>query len=277
MSPDFYHRLSLALDSVRRKTDFVPELALIAGTGIGPLLDEIRVDARISYADIEQFPLSTAPGHTGELVLGTLTGRPVVAMNGRFHAYEGWSNDDLVLPVYLMKALGADTVIVTNAAGGLNEHFSVGDVMLISDHVNLQGVYPLAGPNDERLGVRFPDLSQAYDQGLQQAALDSAESLGMDIQRGIYVAVHGPALETNAERRFCRLVGGDAVGMSTAIEVVAANHAGMRVLGFSAITNAATGSHDQQPDTVEQILKHAQHCAVTIRCLLVHMLENSHL
>lgn len=277
MTPDFPARLARVTASLRGHTDLRPDLAIIAGTGLGPMLDAITDAWRIPYRQIADFPHSTAPSHKGELVLGRLGGRQVVAMDGRFHAYEGWTADDIVLPVYAMAALGAKRLVVTNCAGGLNPDYPVPAVMLIEDHLNLTGLHPLAGPNDDRLGLRFPDLSRAYDPDLRAAALAAAARLGMDLQRGVYVGCHGPELETSAERRFMRAIGGDAVGMSTVLEVIAANHAGMRVLGLSAIANAATGGPEQAADTVESIVAATRQVAGRLQALVISMLDSGDL
>ncbi len=238
MSPEFSNRVNSAVASIRRQTEFVAEIALVTGTGLAGLLAEIEVETRIPYSEIEDFPVSTAPSHKGELVFGTLKGRKIIAQNGRFHLYEGWAGEDIILPVYVMRALGTSNYVVTNAAGALNADYQVRDVMLIDDHINFQGAHPLSGPNDDALGLRFPDMSRAYDPDLRKAAVRSAKELNLQIRNGIYAAIHGPEFETSAERRYLRMAGGDAVGMSTVLEVVAANHAGMRVLGFSAISNS---------------------------------------
>jgi purine-nucleoside phosphorylase len=269
MKPGFSQRVAQAATAIRAISDFRPDLALVTGTGLGPMLDQIEVTARIPYGDITGFPVSTAPGHAGELLLGTLSGRNVVAQNGRFHLYEGWSADDIVLPVYVMRALGAARYVVTNAAGGLNPDLRIGDAVLITDQINMTGLHPLSGPNDDALGPRFPDMSRAYDPDLQRAALKTRA-----LPTGIYAAIHGPEFETSAERRFLRAAGGDLVGMSTALEVIAANHAGMQVLGFSVVTNSATGGPDQQPDTLEEVLENAATGAREIRAVLLEMLES---
>lgn len=277
MTPDFYDKVQRAVASIRSRSGLVPEVAIIAGTGLGPMLDDIEIDADIAYGEIDEFPVSTAPSHAGRMIIGRLHGHAVIALSGRFHAYEGWSNDELVLPVYTLHQLGAGRLIVTNASGGLNPDLAVPSIMLIEDHISLLGVYPLTGPNDDRLGVRFPDLSQAYDKEMRAAAVQTADELGLPLERGIYVACHGPALETSAERRFCRLIGGDVVGMSTVLEVVAANHVGMRVLGFSVVGNAATGGDDQQPDTLEDILASVHRVAGDLRGLIAEMLRGKRL
>ncbi|MCF6322586.1 MAG: purine-nucleoside phosphorylase, partial [Rhizobiaceae bacterium] len=253
---------------------FNQHIALVTGTGLAHLLDDIQVETRIEYSEITGFPVSTAPSHKGELVFGTIAGKPVIAQNGRFHLYEGWNSDDIVLPVYVLAALGVKNYVVTNAAGALNENYQVADIMLIKDHLNFMGCHPLAGINDETLGPRFPDMSRAYHPTLLKAARTSAEKLGLPLRHGIYTAVHGPQFETSAERRFLISAGGDAVGMSSVPEVIAANHAGMKVLGFSAITNKATGDENQQPDTLEEVLENADKAATNIRAIILEMIKN---
>lgn len=277
MTPGFPDRLARVTRAIAERCDLRCEVGLVAGTGLGPLLDEIERAVRIPYSEIAEFPVSTAPGHAGELVMGHLCGRPVAALSGRFHAYEGSAPDDIVLPVYALRGLGAERFVVTNAAGGLNPDFAVPSIMLIEDQINMTGLHPLAGPNNPSLGLRFPDLSRAFDPGLAAAARGAAERLGIGLERGVYVGGHGPELETSAERRFMRLAGGDAVGMSTVLEVIAACHAGMKVLGFSAIANSATGGPDQQPDTIEEILEVTARIAGDIRRLVCDMLDRGDL
>lgn len=274
MKLDFSQRVDTAVGSIRGLTDFKPDIALVTGTGLASLLDEIEVEIIIPYSQISEFPVSTAPSHKGELILGRIGDTKIAAQNGRFHLYEGWESDDIVLPVYVLRALGASTYIVTNAAGALNDKYAVTDIMVIKDHLNFMGVHPLTGPNDEKLGPRFPDMSRTYCPGLLKAANDAADSLGINLQNGIYASAHGPEFETSAERRFLIMAGGDAVGMSTVPEVIAANHCGMSVLGFSAITNAASGGEDQQPDTQEEVIENANIAATKLRKLIIAMMTN---
>lgn len=248
------------------------EIAIMLGSGLGHLADAVEDATIIPYAEIEGFPVSTAPSHKGQLVLGTLYGRRVAVMQGRLHLYEGWSARDIALAVYLLNRLGGKTLVVTNAAGGLNADYKAGEVMLIEDHLNFTGFNPLVGPNDDEIGLRFPDMSRAYDPGLLKLANAAAERADEGMHQGVYVGITGPSLETSAERRFLRASGGDAVGMSTVTEVIAAVHAGMRVVGLSAITNAATGGPDQQPDTVEDVLAHAAICGKKIDAILKELL-----
>ena len=231
-----------AANFLSAQTPQVPRVALILGTGLGGLADRIAAPTLISYADIPRFPRSTVAGHAGRLVLGTLEGVPVAAMQGRFHLYEGYTPQQVVLPVRALRLLGADLLIVTNAAGGLNPAYDAGDLMLLADHIGLPtmaGLNPLRGPNDEALGLRFPAMTGAYDAELRAHAHAAAGALGIPLREGIYAMVAGPNYETPAELRFLRQIGADAVGMSTVPEVIAARHTGMRVLALSCVTNVA--------------------------------------
>jgi len=230
-----------------------PAAAIVLGTGLGRLAAEIDTAAVIAYGDIPGFPLSTVESHAGRLLCGTLGGKTVIAMQGRFHRYEGYSLREVTFPVRVLRALGAETLIVSNASGGLHPLWSAGDLMLIADHVNLIGDSPLVGANDDRLGPRFPDLSAAYDQVLRALARRVARDTGVVLREGVYAAVVGPNLETRAEYRFLRAIGADAVGMSTVPEVLVAVHAGMRVLGLSIITDMCLPDA-LEPATVERII-----------------------
>jgi purine-nucleoside phosphorylase len=254
MTADLEPRLAEAIAYVRGQTPLQPEVAIILGSGLGVLADEIEDAVRIPYAAIPHFPVSTVAGHAGMLVLGTLAGHRVAAMQGRIHLYEGRTPQELALPVRVLRALGAGALLVTNAAGGLNPAFPAGAFMLIRDHIflpGMAGLHPLIGPNDERIGPRFPPLAGAYDPDLRLMAIAVATRLKVALHEGVYVMVTGPSYETGAELTMLRAWGADAVGMSTAPEVVVARHAGMRVLGISCITNAAI------PGTEEQI-NHAE-------------------
>ena len=242
-----------AVASIESRTDRRCDIALVLGSGLGPVADELGDAFGIRYADIGGFPKATTAGHAGRLLLGTWRGQRVAVLQGRMHLYEGWGPADVVLPVRVLRRLGATQMIVTNAAGALNPDFRPGQIMLIEDHLNFTGTDPLIGPNDDGFGLRFPDMSRAYDPALRHLAKTVFKEQGLDLRTGIYAGVTGPALETSAERRFYRMAGADAIGMSTVLEVIAAVHAGMRVLGFSAITNMATGDADQQPDTIEEV------------------------
>jgi purine-nucleoside phosphorylase len=250
--------IAAARDYILERTQIRPQIAIILGSGLGALADEVQVDAAFPYSEIPGFPVSTVSGHAGRLALGTLRGKRVVVMQGRFHYYEGYPMQRIIFPIRVMRALGAGTLIVTNAAGGLNPDFDAGEVMLITDHINTMGANPLIGPNDEEIGPRFPDMTHAYDPDLRALALDVAAREGVALRQGVYVATSGPTYETPAERRYLRLIGGDAVGMSTVPDVIAAYHAGMHILGLSAITNKATGDADQQPDSHEEVLAMAK-------------------
>ena len=232
-----YDRMQAAAEVVRGRSALTPEVALILGTGLGGLAREIAVEAEVPYAEIPGFPLSTVESHAGRLLLGRLAGRPVVAMQGRFHRYEGYDLQQVTFPVRVMHALGARTLIVSNACGGMHPLWAPGDLVLLSDHINLLGDNPLVGPNDERLGPRFPDMSAPYDAELRALARAAALELGIVLREGVYAAVPGPNLETRAEYRMLRAIGADVVGMSTVPEVIVANHQGMRTAGISIITD----------------------------------------
>ena len=251
-------KITAARDYIQARTQIRPQIAIILGSGLGALADDVQVDAVFPYEEIPYFPVSTVAGHAGQLVLGTLAGKKVVVMQGRFHYYEGYPMSLIIFPVRVMHALGVNSMIVTNAAGGLNPDFDPGDVMLITDHINTIGDNALIGPNEDEIGPRFPDMTHAYAPDLRALALNVAKREGVPLRQGVYVATSGPTYETPAERRYLRVIGGDAVGMSTVPEVTAANHAGLRVLGLSAITNKATGDSDQQPDSHAKVLAMAK-------------------
>lgn len=222
-----------------------PEVGLILGSGLGVLAEEIQSPITITYTDIPGFPTSTVSGHKGQLVFGELQGQQVVAMQGRFHFYEGYSLQTVTFPVRVLKQLGVTTLMVTNASGGVNDQFSAGDLMLIEDHINWLHGNPLIGPNPQEIGPRFPDMSAAYHKDLIHTAEEAASEMNISLQKGVYLATSGPSYETPAEVRMMREMGADAVGMSTVPEVIAANHAGMQVLGISCISNLAAGILDQ--------------------------------
>ena len=242
-----------AASVVRRAFSARPDVAIVLGTGLGRLAAEIENQVVVEYADIPGFPLSTVESHAGRLLCGTLAGKTVVAMQGRFHRYEGYSLAQVTFPIRVLRELGASVLVVSNACGGMHPLWSTGDLMLIADHINLLGDSPLIGPNDDRLGPRFPDLSAAYDSGLRALARGVAREKGVTLREGVYVAVAGPNLETRAEYRFLRMIGADVVGMSTVPEVLVAVHAGMRVLGLSIITDMCLPDA-LEPATVERIL-----------------------
>lgn len=253
------HMIEKAADVLRQRMPAPPAIGLILGSGLGVLAEEIEEAVRIPYEEIPGFPVSTVEGHAGRLVCGRLEGAAVVAMQGRFHYYEGYSLREVTFPVRVMKALGVRQLIVTNAAGGVNKQFRPGDLMIISDHINLLGTNPLIGPNDPELGPRFPDMTEAYSRRLRQLAKETAARLGVRVHEGVYVANTGPSYETPAEIRMIRTLGGDAVGMSTVPEVIVARHGGMEVLGISCISNMAAGMsdaplhHDEVVETAERV------------------------
>lgn len=234
---DLQSKISEAKDFIASKSKIKPKIGIILGTGLGALAKEIKVESSIPYKDIPHFPVSTVYGHEGKLVLGSLGGKKVTAMQGRFHYYEGYSLQEVTFPVRVMKAMGADTLVVSNACGGMNPLFSRGDIMVMEDHINLFGDNPLRGPNDDSLGPRFPDMSEPYSRELIGLAEQVALEAGIKLQKGVYVGVQGPNLETRAEYRFLRGIGADVVGMSTVPETIVAVHSGMRVLGLSVVTD----------------------------------------
>jgi purine-nucleoside phosphorylase len=246
-------RIEAAAQFVRHRFSAPIDAAIILGTGLGALAEEIEVQHVIDYRELPNFPLSTVESHSGRLLCGTLSGKTVIAMQGRFHRYEGYSLQQVTFPVRVLRALGAQTLIVSNACGGMHPLWAPGDLMLIADHINLLGDNPLIGPNDEAMGPRFPDMSEPYDAGLRALARDVALADGITLREGVYVAVQGPNLETRAEYRFLRAMGADVVGMSTVPEVIVARHGGMRVLGLSIITDQCLPDA-LEPATVEHII-----------------------
>lgn len=246
-----YKKLMTCVESVRKKTGFKPEVGLILGSGLGDYADGITVDTVVDYTDIEGFPVSTVAGHKGRFVFGYVGEIPVVIMQGRVHYYEGYAMSDVVLPTRLMGMLGVKKILLTNAAGGVNEKFKPGDFMMITDHITTGVPSPLIGPNIDELGCRFPDMSEVYSRRLQGVIRNAAEKCGIGIQKGVYVQFTGPNYETPAEIRMCRMWGGDAVGMSTACEAMAARHMGLEVCGISCITNLAAGVSDVKLDHKE--------------------------
>lgn len=226
---------------LRSRLPYLPEVGLVLGSGLGPLAEQLQDPVIISYAEIPHFRISTAPDHAGRLVCGVLAGRRVACMQGRLHGYEGYAPDEIAYPVYVMRALGVRALILTNASGGINTGFSVGDFMLIEDQINLTGKSPLTGPNDDQLGTRFPDMTFAYAPALRDKAQAAADACGLTLRRGVYCGVNGPQFETPAEIRAFRTLGADAVGMSTVFEVIAAAHCGLPVVAVAMITNMAAG------------------------------------
>ncbi|WP_152398318.1 purine-nucleoside phosphorylase [Paenibacillus cellulositrophicus] len=259
MSTTQLKQIQEAAAFIQSKGGVQPEVGLILGSGLGILADLIQDSISIAYEDIPHFPVSTVEGHAGELLLGTIEGRSVVLMKGRFHMYEGYGPEVTAFPVRVMKELGVKSLLVTNAAGGINTAFEPGDLMVLTDHLNMTGRNPLIGANDPALGVRFPDMSEAYSRRLRQLLKETAASKNIPIREGVYAGLLGPTYETPAEIRMLRTLGADAVGMSTVSETIVARHAGLEVLGISCISNMAAGildqplSHEEVMETTERV------------------------
>src|SRR5690625_2500522 len=252
------NQIEESANAILERIDNKPEIGLILGSGLGELAEEINHPVVIPYEEIPGFPVSTVKGHAGQLVIGELNGREVVAMQGRFHYYEGYHLDQVTFPVRVMKAIGAESLVVTNAAGGINTAFEPGDLMLITDHINFTGTNPLMGPNDDEMGPRFTDMSVAYDKEYRKIIQSVAAEQSLDLKEGVYIGFTGPTYETPAEVRMARTLGGDAVGMSTVPEVIVARHAGLRVAGISCITNLAAGmqeslNHEEVVETTQRV------------------------
>lgn len=269
---EIYEKLKKCLDSIREKTNFCPEVALILGSGLGDFADGIQIEQTVDYTEIEGFPTSTVAGHKGRFVFGHVGKVPVVIMQGRVHYYEGYPMTDVVLPTRLMGMMGAKKLILTNAAGGVNFDLRPGDFMLITDHITTAVPSPLIGANIEELGVRFPDMSEVYSLRMRTLIKEEAEKLGIKLQEGVYAQLTGPAYETPAEIRMCRSWGADAVGMSTACEAVAARHMGMEVCGISCITNLAAGMSSVQLDHKE-VQETADRVAGQFKALVTSIIE----
>ena len=261
-------------DFLRARLGRSPRIGLVTGTGLGDSIASIAISSAFSFGDLPHFPASTVESHPGRLLFGTVAERPAVVMQGRFHLYEGYSPRAVAFPVRVMRQLGVEILILTNAAGGLNPRFRAGDLMEIGDHINLTGANPLVGPNEESWGVRFPDMSRAYDPRLRRLAADGARAAGVRMHTGVYAGLKGPSLETPAEMRYLRIIGADAVGFSTVPEVIAARHAGMRVLGLSIITNL--GDPDApQPATMAEIIAVAGAAAPGLAAVVRYVVEHS--
>ncbi len=269
---DLYDKIQDASAAIRKVWGRTPHAGIILGTGLGPLVQRIEVEATLEYSDIPHFPRSTATSHRGRLVCGMLCGLPVMAMEGRFHMYEGYELKQITLPVRVMNAMGAGLLVVSNACGGMNPFYKSGDIMLIDDHINLLGGNPLIGINDDRLGPRFPDMCHPYDQSLIDAALKTARKHDIVAHKGVFVAVSGPNLETRAEYRFLRAIGADVVGMSTVPEVIVAVHSGMRCVGFSVITDMCLPDA-LEPADVQKIIAIANDAEPRLTTLVTGVLE----
>ncbi len=268
-----YDKLLRCVNSIRKKTDFVPQLALVLGSGLGGYADRIQTVATVPYEEINDFPISTVAGHNGRFVFGYVEGIPVVAMQGRVHYYEGYAMSDVVLPIRVMGMLGAKQLVLTNAAGGINEQFRAGDLMLITDHIATALPSPLLGKNLDALGTRFPDMTEVYSHRLSVIVQQTAEQLSIPLQHGVYVQLGGPQYETPAEVRMYRTLGGDAVGMSTACEAITARHMGLEVCGISCITNAAAGGNVAPLDH-KDVQATADRVSETMATLLTHSIRS---
>ena len=257
---EVYEKLQHCYECVRKKTDFVPRVALVLGSGLGDFANNIRIEAELPYEEIEGFPISTVPGHAGKFIFGYLDNVPVVCMKGRVHYYEGYDISDVVLPIRLMKLLGAESLFLTNASGGVNADFQAGDLMLITDQISCFVRNPLIGPNIDELGTRFPDMTTIYDKELRDTIKNTAKENNIELKEGVYLQLTGPSFESAAEVRMVRILGGDAVGMSTAVEAIAARHMGMRVCGISCVCNLAAGM-TENPLTHDEVQEAAAKAA----------------
>lgn len=262
--------LSKQIEVVNKRTNIKPKIAIVLGSGLGDLTNEIKIDAEIDFTEIPDMPKSTAPSHKGKFIFGTLNGKEIVIMQGRVHMYEGYTSNQAVFPIRFLHALGVEILILTNASGGINKEFKVGDLMLIKDHISLFVDSPLIGKNDSQLGPRFPDMSNAYNKNLQKVIKVAAFNNGIEIKEGTYAQVKGPQFETAAEIHALSVLGADAVGMSTVIETIAANHCGMKVCGISLITNLACGLLDT-PLSGEDVTKAAAQSGKKLENLIAHI------
>ena len=267
-----YEKLNNCLQSVRNFTDFVPKVAIVLGSGLGNYAENIKVECEIDYHDIEGFPVSTVPGHAGKFIFGYIDNIPVVCMKGRVHYYEGYPVSDVVLPTRLMRMLGAEILFLTNASGGINPELTAGDFMLITDHISIWAPNPLIGANIDELGVRFPDMTYVYDVKLRKIIEDTAKKEGINIKKGVYAQLTGPSFESPAEIRLLHKLGVDAVGMSTVVEAIAANHMGMKICGISCVCNMAAGMTDN-PLTHEEVQQAAADAAPKFEKLLTESVK----
>lgn len=269
---DYYYQVNEAKEFIRSKTDFVPEIAFILGTGLDGLIDVISIDEEIAYDDIPNFPLSTVEFHTGKLIFGYLSGRRIVAMQGRFHYYEGYSMQEITLPVRVIRQLGAEILIISNACGSMNPKFLKSSIMLIDDHINLLGNNPLRGINHEKFGKRFADMSEPYSQRLIKLSQEIGDKENIVLHKGVYCAMPGPMLETRAEYRFLRTIGADVVGMSTVPETIAARQMEMEVLGLSIITDECDPDN-LRPVEIDEIIENARKAESNLKILVAKLME----
>lgn len=267
-----YEKLLNCYEAVKKKVDFKPKAAVVLGSGLGDYAEQIQVEAELPYGEIGGFPVSTVPGHAGKFIFGSVSGVPIVCMQGRVHFYEGYPVSDVVLPARLMKMMGAEILFLTNASGGINTDFQAGDLMMITDHIACFAPNPLIGPNIDELGTRFPDMSQVYDAGLQEIIKSTAKEEGIPLKEGVYAQLTGPSFESPAEIRMLRTCGADAVGMSTAVEAIAGNHMGMKVCGISCVCNPAAGM-TENPLTHEEVQAAANEAAPRFKTLLTKSVE----
>lgn len=270
--PEFRESIEKAVKAVRDHSGIVPETGIILGSGLGDLVKEIDIDAEISYEEIPGFPLSTVEFHAGKFILGTLRGKKVAAMQGRFHVYEGYSQKHITFPIRVMKYLGAGTLIISNVSGGLNPSFERGDIMILNDHINLLGDNPLIGPNDDSIGPRYPDMFNTYDPDLIKMVEQIANSENIEVKQGVYASMTGPSLETRAEYKMLRVIGADAVGMSTVPEVIVGVHMGMRILALSVITDMCI-PEKLEPVDISEIIQTAGEAEPKLTKLISRVIE----
>lgn len=269
---NYKHKTVETSEFLKKHIKNLPKIGIITGTGLGKSSKSLEISVSFEYEDIPHFPTSTVESHYGRLLFGEIRGKQIMAMQGRFHLYEGYSPLEVTFPIRVMQALGVKTLVLSNAAGGLNPGFNIGDIMIISDHINLTGSNPLIGPNEEDWGIRFPDMNAAYDKGLMDLAKKAGKDEGLPLQKGVFVGLKGPSLETPAEVRFLRSIGADAVAFSIIQEVIAAIHSGIKVLGLSTITNV----HDPDrpvPATVEEIVAVAEKTAPKLEAIINNVIE----
>lgn len=269
---NLYDKIQTTVAAITQQITTIPQVGIILGSGLGGLTDALTIEKEIPYEHIPNFPSSTVEGHAGKLVFGTLGGKNIVMMAGRFHFYEGYDMEAITFPIRVMKALGADTLIVSNAAGGMNPNYKIGDIVAITDHINLFPEHPLRGPNDDRLGTRFPDMSEPYDKKLVEIAIQAGLEQQLNIKTGVYIGLTGPTFETPAEYRWLSIIGGDLVGMSTVPEVIVARHAGMRVFATSVVTDLGVIGH-VETITHEEVLEAANAAAPKLAKLVTTLIE----